>query len=145
MLELKYVIWTSQPPVFWFQIPHLSLDLFSFPFLLLYSAVWYTAQGVTFAGSMEFCEKGVWAVKSQGPGGRFWIVVLNRRRNCFAACSCSAVQPRDAAGNRPKGCRWGVWALDTEVWTSLLQKSLSTTFLLKNGSQLDLISALQLC
>lgn len=90
-------------------------------------------------------RKGVWAVKSEGPGRIFLIVEFNRRRNCLAACSCSAVQPRGAVGNSSEGCRWDTWALDGEVWTSLQQNILSITFLLKNGSHLDLISLLQHC
>lgn len=61
-------------------------------------------------------RKSVWAVKSEGSGGRCLIVEFNRR-NCLAACSCSAVQPKDAVGNSSKDFRWDMWALDSEVWT----------------------------
>lgn len=148
MLELKYVICTSQPPVFWFrilwfQIPHLSLELFSFPFVLLYSAVWHTAQVSDFVGSMEFGKKGSlgcqeWEVRWKILNcGVYWDKKLSC---CLLLFSCTA--QRWCTGCS-KGCRWDIWDLDSEVWTPVLQKSLNTTFLLKNGTQLNLMSVLQ--
>lgn len=151
MLELKYMIYTSQPlnlliqsPLIPNSPPFLRLVLFSI-FASLLSRLIHTTSGWALLNLWNSLRKGVWAVKSEGPGRIFLIVEFNRRRNWLAACSCSAVQPRDAIGNSSKGCRWDTWALDSEVWTSLQQKSLNETFLLKKGSHLDLISLLQHC
>lgn len=47
-------------------------------------------------------RKALWAVKSEGSGGRVLIVEFSKRRNCLAACSCSAVEPREAVQVVPK-------------------------------------------
>lgn len=53
-------------------------------------------------GLWNLVRKGLWAVKSERSGGRFLTVEFTGIRNCLAACSCSAVQPREDVQVVPK-------------------------------------------
>lgn len=90
-----------QSPLIPNSTPFLRVVLFSLCTSLL-SSLTHSTSGCALLDLWNSVRKGLWAVKSEKSGGRFLIVEFNRRRNCLAACSCSAVQPRDAVQVVPK-------------------------------------------